>query len=61
MQETLFADPALLFDQHAMHDGDLPRGAAEAEKADAGPGPQSFPERDLTHLPPQSSFAREIT
>ncbi len=31
MQETLFADPALLVDQDAVHDGDLSGGAAKGQ------------------------------
>ena len=45
VQEPLFADPAFFLDQDAMHDGDLPGGAAERQQADAHPGARGFGER----------------
>ena len=45
VQETLFADPALLIDQDAVHDGDLPGGAAKRQQADAQPGARGLGER----------------
>src|SRR5262245_38223487 len=46
MQEPLFRDPALLLDQNAMHDRDLPSGTAEAQRRDAKPGPERLAQRD---------------
>jgi hypothetical protein len=37
MQESGFRNPALFFDQDAMHDGDLARRPAEAEHGDPRP------------------------
>jgi hypothetical protein len=33
VQKPLLADPALLLDQLAVHDGNLPSGATEADEA----------------------------
>jgi hypothetical protein len=45
MQEALFADPALLLDQDAVHDRDLAGRAAEAQHGDAGPRGGGFGQR----------------
>ena len=37
VQEAAVAEPAPLLDQGAVHDGDLPGGAAEGEERDARP------------------------
>src|SRR5205814_10442521 len=47
MQKARFRDPALLFDELAMHDRDLSRRAAEAYPAELPPVAQSFAERWL--------------
>ena len=39
VQEPVLADPALLLDQDAVHDRDLPGRAAEGERGDAQPRP----------------------
>jgi hypothetical protein len=44
MEEPGFTDPALLLDEDAMHHGDLPGRAAEAERRDACPDPRRLVE-----------------
>ena len=46
VQEALLRYPALLFDQDAVHDRDLSRGTAEAQRRDAQPSPQRLVQRD---------------
>ena len=46
VQESLFADPALLLDQDAMHHRDLPGRPAEAKRSDPRPGPRRLGERN---------------
>ena len=45
MQESLFADPALLVHQDAMHDRDLPGGATKRQQPDTQPGARGLGER----------------
>jgi hypothetical protein len=45
VQESRFRDPALFFDDNAMHHRDLPRGATEAEARHAQPHLHGIPER----------------
>ncbi len=47
VQEPLLADPLLLVDKNAVHDGDLPRGPAEAQAGHAAPRPERLPPRDV--------------
>ncbi|BDQ24106.1 hypothetical protein RQN9TF_33125 (plasmid) [Rhodococcus qingshengii] len=37
MQEAFLSDPAFVVDEHALHDGDLPGGAAEGLQGDQEP------------------------
>ena len=46
VQEPVLADPALLLDEDAVHDGDLPGRAAEGERGDARPHPHGVAEGD---------------
>jgi len=46
MQEAVLTDPALLLDQDAVHDRDLPGRATEAERGHPQPDPKSFRKRD---------------
>jgi hypothetical protein len=46
MQEAGLADPALLVDHDAVHHGDLPGRAAEAECRNPGPDREPVAERD---------------
>ena len=49
MEEAGIADPALLLDQVVVHDGDVGRGAAEADPSELEPEPQGFLERRPLH------------
>ena len=42
MQETAFGDPASFLYDDAVHDGDLPGGAAEAQQRNLDPNAQRF-------------------
>jgi hypothetical protein len=46
-EKRLLADPLLLVDERAVHEGNLPGGPAEADEADASPHPQRLHERRL--------------
>ena len=46
VQEPRLGDPALLLDEDAVHDRDLPRRAAEAQQRDARPRPGRFGKGD---------------
>src|SRR4051794_22788357 len=46
MQEPRLANPALLVDDDAVHDGDLPGRAAEGERGYAQPDPERLAEGD---------------
>ena len=50
MQKAFFRYPAALFNQLAVHDGNLPRRAAKADEAELQPKAQRFFERDLRRL-----------
>src|ERR1700730_12728853 len=52
MEEPTFRNPALLIDNDAVHDRDLPGGAAKAEERHACPDPERLTERDA--VPPDS-------
>lgn len=43
VQETIITDPAPTLDKLAVHEGDLPCRAAEAEKSDFNPNGKGFP------------------
>jgi hypothetical protein len=45
VQESLLADPALLVDEHPLHDGDLSGRPAEGLQRDGKPRPHRFAER----------------
>ena len=63
VQEARLADPALLVDEHAVHQRDLTGRAAEAEQADLRPGAERLAPGDVrrrsirclvpTHAPPE--------
>ena len=42
MEEALFRNPPPLVDEHAMHQRDLTRGAAQGQNADPGPQRERF-------------------
>jgi hypothetical protein len=46
MQKAALADPALLLDQDAVHDRDLPGRPAEAQRGDPGPDAERLAERN---------------
>jgi hypothetical protein len=46
MQKTLFRYPAAPLDQLAVHDGDLPRGPAEADATQLQPEPECLAKRN---------------
>ena len=50
MQEPIFADPALLVDQNAVHHRDLPGRPAEAEGGDLRPDADRLAKRNPMHV-----------
>ena len=46
MQEPAFGDPLLFFNENAVHDRDLARGSAEAQRRDTKPDAKASPKRN---------------
>jgi hypothetical protein len=51
VQETALLDPLLLVHDHAMHDRDLPGGAAEADEAELQPEAERLRKRNAQAMP----------
>jgi hypothetical protein len=59
VEEPVLRDPALLFDEDAVHHGDLPRGAAERQGRHAQPDPECLCDRHATRRRPGELGVRD--
>jgi hypothetical protein len=61
MQESCLAYPPLLLDENAVHDGDLPSRATEAQQRDTHPYADGFAERNAVIRRVPARYTRTMT